>query len=151
MPDGYACKALNPDTNELVEYMALTKCTDGHLWKDQFCHELGRLLQGYKTTTGTNTCAILPYDQIPQDRKKDITYCHILVNDRPQKAEPRQVRITAGGDRINYPGEVSTKTSDIVTSKLLFNSVLYTPGGRCRGVDLKDFYLNHILPHKDYI
>ena len=43
------------------------------------------------------------------------------------------------------------KTSDIVTSKLLFNSVLSTPGGRFMGIDLKDFYLNHILPRKEYI
>jgi hypothetical protein len=62
-----------------------------------------------------------------------------LLLDRPQKveAERRCVRITAGGDRINYPGDVSTKTSDLTTAKCLMNSVISTPGAKFMGIDLR--------------
>ena len=52
---------------------------------------------------------------MPPDRKA--TYLLIVVADRPRKTETRRVRITVGGDKVDYPGEVTTKTSDMVTSK----------------------------------
>jgi hypothetical protein len=39
------------------------------------------------------------------------------------KRKPRRVRFTVGGDRIEYAGEVSTKTADLTTVKTFFNSV----------------------------
>ena len=152
----FAYKALNPDTKVLSEFPVLAQSSDGEHWISQFCHELGRLFQGYtdkvKTTAGTNTAHFIMYHDIPQDRRRDVTYVRVVCTDRPQKApgEQRRVRITAGGDRVNYPGEVSTKTSDIITAKLLFNSTLSTPGARFMCIDLKDFYLNHILPRSEY-
>jgi hypothetical protein len=47
-----------------------------------------------------------------------------------------------GGDRLDYPGEVSTKTAGLITAKLLINSVLSTPNAKMVCMDLKDFYLN---------
>ena len=61
---------------------------------------------------------------IPRDRM--ITYGRIVVDYREQKADPNRVRITAGGDLIDYPGEVSTRSSDLTTTKILWNSVLST-------------------------
>jgi hypothetical protein len=40
---------------------------------------------------------------------------------------------------IDYPGEVSTKTADLCTAKLLFNSVISTPDAQFMTGDLKDF------------
>ena len=60
------------------------------------------------------------------------------------------MRITVGGDKVDYPGEVTTKTSDMVTSKPLFNSVISTEGARFMTADIKDFFLNNILPRKEY-
>ena len=37
--------------------------------------------------------------------------------------------MTVGGNLIEYPFSVATKTTDIVTAEILFNSVLSTPGG----------------------
>jgi hypothetical protein len=61
---------------------------------------------------------------------------------RPEKPNPRRVRFTVGGDRIDYTGDVSTKTADLPTVKTLLNSVISTPGARFMTGDLKDFYLN---------
>ena len=43
---------------------------------------------------------------IPADRT--ITYAQVVVDYRPQKEDPNRVRITVGGNLINYPGEFTT-------------------------------------------
>jgi len=55
-----------------------------------------------------------------------------------------------GGDCVEYDGNVSTKTADLVTAKLLFNSVISTPNARCMMGDLKDFYLGMPMQPRDY-
>jgi hypothetical protein len=70
---------------------------------------------------------------------------------RPEKANPRRVRWTVGGNLIDYPGDVSTKTADLCTAKLLFNSVLSTPDARFMTGDLKDFYLGTPMERYEYM
>eukprot|EP00957_Ditylum_brightwellii_P054523 4130675-Ditylum_brightwellii.AAC.1 len=60
----------------------------------------------------------IPYKQVPQDRRGNVTYGHIVVDYHPQKAEPERTRLTIWGDRIQYPGDVSTPTADATTAKL---------------------------------
>ncbi len=55
-----------------------------------------------------------------------------------------------GGDRVKYFGDVSTKTANVVTMKLLFNSVISTLGERCMIGNLKDFYLGTPMSLTDY-
>ncbi len=64
-----------------------------------------------------------------------VSYC-------PQKTEKAQTRLTVGGNLIDYPWEVTTPTADLATAKLLFNSVISTPGAHFLTMDIKDFYLN---------
>ena len=85
-------------------------------------NELGRLTQGNSRVQGTNTMYFLPYENIPIDRRKDVTYARIVVDYRPQKQEKERTRITVGGNLINYPDDVSTKTAEISTAKILINS-----------------------------
>ena len=84
------------------------------------CKELGRLLHEYKSTEGTNTCVILTLkqvQQIPKDRV--VTYARIVVDYHTMKSDPYRVQITDGGNLIHYPGDVTTKTTEMITSKLL--------------------------------
>jgi hypothetical protein len=74
-----------------------------------------------------------------------------VVADRPQKAQPRRVRITVGGDQITYPHDVSTKTSGLTTVKILINSTISTPGARFMCIDIKDFYLNTPMARAEYM
>jgi hypothetical protein len=53
--------------------------------------------------------------------------------------QPCHVRFTVGGDLIDYPGEVSTKMASLTTAKLLFNSVISTPGAKFMTMDIKGF------------
>ncbi len=45
-----------------------------------------------------------------------------------------------GGNLINYPGDCGTPTADLLTVKLLLNSVISTPNARFMTIKLKDFY-----------
>ena len=70
-----------------------------------------------------------------------VTYAKIVADYRSQKSDPNCVRITAGGNLLKYPGELSTKVADFTTSKLLWNSVISTNKAKCMGIDIKNFYL----------
>ena len=67
------------------------------------------------------------YQDIPADRRKDVTYGQVVVDYRPQKEDPNRTRLTVGGDRIKYPGNVSTPTAALTTAKLVINSTISTP------------------------
>jgi hypothetical protein len=109
------------------------------LWSGAMTKELARLSQGIDgLTEGTNTVFYLSHEEIkniPADRT--VTYARIVVDYRPQKTDPNHVRITVGGNLISYPGKVMTRTTNMITSKILWNSVLSTPGARYCCADVK--------------
>jgi hypothetical protein len=83
-----------------------------------FGKDFGGMSQGNNKTgqPGTNAMFVmLPSNvpNIPKDRV--ITYAKVVDDHCPQKADPNQIRITAGGNLINYPGELTTPTADITT------------------------------------
>jgi hypothetical protein len=153
-PPATAAAAIHCDTGVLSEYQQLLQSSDGQLWERACIEELARLTNGYPEggipeTSGTNTLEFIPISAIPKGKKA--TYLRIVVADRPQKEQPRRVRFTVGGDKIQYDGAVSTKTANLTTAKLLFNSVLSTPGAKFMSIDIKDFYLNTPLPEAEYL
>ncbi len=46
-----------------------------------------------------------------------------------------------GGDRVHYPFDAGTPTANLLTVKLLINSVILMPGTRFFTMDIKNFYL----------
>ena len=71
---------------------------------------------------------------IPNDRV--VTYANIVVDYRPQKDDLNHVRITAGGNLIIYPGELTTRAADKTTSEILWNSVLSTKNAKYMCLDI---------------
>ena len=68
------------------------------------CKELGRLTQGWDGSNGTNAIFFMTHDEIKQiPRDRTVTYARIAVDYQPQKDDPNRVRITVGGNLINYP------------------------------------------------
>ena len=117
-------------------------------------NEIGRLAQGMPgRVEETNTFFFIKQEEIPQDRKKaDVIYSRIVCNVRPEKVnEPNRMCITVGGDRINYPFEVAMPTADLLTVKLLINSVISTEGARFCSVDIKNLYLCRPLKQYEYM
>ena len=116
------------------------------------CKELGRLSQGYKNTPGTNTIRFLSLDEIdniPKDRV--VTYTRIVVDFRPQKDDPNRVQITAGGHLIVYPDELTTRTVDLLTTQILWNSVISTKDARYICIDIENMYLATPLDRYEYM
>jgi hypothetical protein len=145
--------AINPDTGTVAEYDELSKCSDGEHWINSNAEEFARLAQGLgpgsNMPEGTNTLFFIHPSKIPSGRSA--TYLRIVCADRPEKAQPRRVRHTLGGDRIDYPGNTSTKTADLTTAKVLINSTISTKGGRFMTADIKDFYLGTPLERYEYV
>ena len=61
------------------------------------------------------------------------------------------MRLTVGGNLCICLYDVSAPTSDMTTAKLLFNSVISTPGARFITLNLKNFYLKTPLPQPRYM
>jgi hypothetical protein len=91
------------------------------LWVPAMSKELHRLAQGKPgVTKATNTIFFLSHDDIRQiPKNRTITYARVVIDHQPQKEDPHRVRITVGGNLINYPFELTTCTTDMVSSKLL--------------------------------
>ncbi len=90
-------------------------------------------------------------DEVPPERQKDITYARICANYRPEKADPNRIRITLGGNLVNYPGDVGTRTADMLTVKLLFNSVISTPAAKFMSLDISNCYLMAPMTRYEYV
>ncbi len=56
-----------------------------------------------------------------------------------------------GGDRVLYPGDVGTPTTDLFTIKILINSIISTAGAKFMTMDIKDFYLNTPVARYEYM
>eukprot|EP00804_Cyclotella_cryptica_P015897 CCRYP_006383-RA/>CCRYP_006383-RA protein AED:0.07 eAED:-0.04 QI:0/0/0/1/0/0/2/0/1375 len=125
------------------------------IWTTAFGKEFGNLAQGDNKTgeKGTDSIFVMSHDDIANIPKgRTVTYGRIVIDFQPQKADPNRVRITASGNLIkDYPGELTTRTADLTTSKILWNSVLSTEGARFMGLDIKSFYLTATLDRYEYM
>ena len=150
----YANSVIDETTGKKMEYRDLIKHPK---FKDDWLvsgsNEFGRLFQGIgknadgtQRVVGTNTCVWINRSQVPKHKK--VTYARIVVDVRPEKAEPNRTRITAGGDKLDYFGDVSTETASLETAKILFNSIVSTPGAKFMTMDISNMYLN--TPLKDF-
>ena len=135
---------LDEETGELMEYRRVMKNPKyRELYAQSYSKELGRLAQGIPgKVEGTNTIFFIDRADVPAERWKDVTYGRVVVNYRPEKSDPYRTRLTVGGNLIVYPGDCGTPTVDLLTVKLLLNSVVSTPGAKFMTIDIKDFYLN---------
>jgi hypothetical protein len=61
------------------------------------------------------------------------------------------VRLTVGGDILDYSGDVATSTADITTFKILINSTLSTTDAAMMMMDIKNYYLGTPLPRYEYM
>jgi hypothetical protein len=137
-------------TGKEMEYSALMKDPRLQpLWTRGFGNECGRLFQGIQDIVGTDMCFFIKLTNIPKDRK--ITYGKIVCDYKPHKKEKERVRLTVGGDRLDYSGDVATSTADITTFKILINSTLSTEDAAMMMMDIKNYYVGTPLPRFEYM
>jgi hypothetical protein len=135
---------------EKMEYSALMKDPRlQSLWTQGFGNECGRLFQGIQDIPGTDICFFIELKNIPNDIK--ITYGKIVCDYKPHKKEKERVRLTVGGDRLDYSGDVATSTADVTTFKILINSTLSTEDAAMMMMDIHNYYLGTPMPRFEYM
>ena len=93
----------------------------------------------------------IDYQDIPSHKRKEICHIMVICEVRPEKDDPDQTRITIGGNRICYPGNVGNNSASLELVKLLLNSVLSRKGARFSTIDLKNFYLDTPMLDLEYV
>jgi hypothetical protein len=56
-----------------------------------------------------------------------------------------------GGDRVEYPGEVATKTADLTVTKVILNSVCSTKAALYMNMDIKNYSIGTPLERYEYV
>jgi hypothetical protein len=69
---------------------------------------------------------------------------------RPEKKNPHCIQFTCGGDKVIYDREVSTKTADMSTVKVILNDAIFLPDGKYMTMDLSNFYLETPMDNYEY-
>eukprot|EP00804_Cyclotella_cryptica_P012648 CCRYP_016913-RA/>CCRYP_016913-RA protein AED:0.31 eAED:0.31 QI:0/0/0/1/0/0/3/0/469 len=145
---------VNPITKETItKYETLANDpTLQDVWTQAMCRELGRPAQGWDGSSGTNTIFFMTHDEIKQiQRDRTVTYACIVVDYRPQEDNPNRVCIMVGGNLINYPGELTTRTADLTMAKILWNSTISTPEARFACADIENMYLQTPMDRYEYM
>ena len=118
----WALPVLNESTGQTLEYRQLRQHPDFHkIWNHSYSNKLGRLCQGIgaspdgtsKRIKGTDTFFVTRFKNIPADRRSEITYTKVVCKVHPEKSDPNRTRITIGGNRITFPGDVGTPTASL--------------------------------------
>ena len=161
MHQPFAGPVLDAETGTELEHRQLHKHPNyKQVWDESYANELGRLCQGIgkspteptkKRVEGTDTFRPIKHNDIPLDRRMDVTYTRVVCEVRPQKAEPNRTRITIGGNRIAYPGDTGTKTGSLESVKLILNDTLSTPNAKFACFDISNFYLGTPLDRPEYV
>jgi len=95
---------------------------------------------------GTNTIFFIHPSKILKGKKS--AYCKLVSSIRPLKSEVNRVRVTIGGDHLDYEGFTSTVPATLTTVKIYLNSVISIPNAKYIIIDIKDFYYG--TPMDDY-
>jgi hypothetical protein len=146
---------IHPITKQtIMQYKKLQH--DPHLkdlWVPAFSKEVHRLAQGKPgVTKATNTIFFRSHNEIRHIPKhRTVTYARIVIDHCLHKEDPNHVRITIGGKFINYPFELTTRTTDMVSLKLLWNSTISTKVARFASDDIKNMYLETPLNRFEYM
>jgi hypothetical protein len=132
-----------PDTGKSLKHKeVITKLRYRIKWMRSTANEINRLYN-------TNTIRFIQRSNIPKGRK--VTNGSFVVDTKDHKEEKERTILTIGGDKIEYPGDKSTRTAGLTTAKILINSVISTLGAKFLVIDIKNFYLNTPLGRFEYM
>jgi hypothetical protein len=141
---------IHPVTGKEMQYTDLIKDPIfGPLFEIGLSNELGRIYQGIRDVAGNSTALCIDLHNIPKDH--NITYGKLVCDFNPKKTEKHRVRLTVGGDRLDYSSDTATSTADITTFKTLINSTLSTNKAKIMTMDIKNYYLGNPFPTYEYM
>ena len=151
LPTSHCNAVFDPISGVSHEYRTLSTGPDRDTWIRALANDIGRLAQGVGTRmpTGNNTMFFIRRSSVPTNKK--VTYGRLVSTIRPNKAEKNRVRLTVGGDRLEYAGDASSTCAAITTVKLLVNSVISNIDAKFGCIDIKDFYYGTPLNDFEYM
>ena len=90
-------------------------------------------------------------DKIHKERK--ITYENFICNIRPQKSETHCVRLTSGGNKLDYPGDPSSPAVSLLNVKIHLNITISRAkhNSRYMCIDIKNFSLGTTMKYFQYM
>ena len=88
----------------------------------------------------------MDHKDIPKNKK--IAHVHIICTMHPQKTEIHRTRMTIRGNILDYDGNTKAPIADLITMKLLLNSILSVLGAKFMSINIKNFYLEMELKEK---
>ena len=136
----------HPVTGAKLNIYKLINGPDKLLWTTSLSNELGRCAQGVgksrpasKKISGTNTIFFIPQNQVLKGKK--VAYANFINNVRPLKSETHRVRMTVGGDCLDYKDDLSPPAVSLLDTKIMLNSVKSGAhkGTRYCTADIKNF------------
>ena len=121
---------IHGETGELIKYLHLWKNTKyWDAWGIWFGNEISRLIQGMKGHVKcTNKMSFIKKEEVPQNIFREVTYSRVVCDVRERKSEKKITRLKSRRDIIKYPGNSRTRTENLLTVKLLLNSVISNLG-----------------------
>ena len=121
------------------------------IWKQSLSNELGRLAQGIGDIKGSDCIDFIPKQQVPSNKK--VTYANMVCDYRPLKQEKYRVRLTVGGDKLDYDQDATSPAASLIETKLLLNSVISDSarGARFMTLDIKDFFLQTTMKECEFM
>jgi hypothetical protein len=147
------------EKTQLPSLRKLLKGPDSIIWDRSNANEFGRLLPrgvgksrpADQRIAGTSTMFPIRLADIPPGRFA--TYANFVCDIRPNKAEQYRVRLTAGGDRLEFPGDPSSPAVATTDSKIHINSTISDAkkGARYMTMDIKNFFLGTPLHYYQYL
>ena len=99
--------------------------------------------------TGTNTMIFHPKSTVPTTTK--VTYVRLVSEIRPHKSEIHRIRMTVGGNLLEYADHTSSPTVALLIYKILFNGIVSMQNAKFLGLDIKNFYLQTKLPNSQWM
>jgi hypothetical protein len=137
------------ESGKTLEYRQLLRHPKyKRVWSKSSANEFGRLAQGIRNIKGTDTITFVRKSDVPKNKLP--TYLRFVCEYRPHKDEKERTRATIGGNLIDYPGDKSSPTADLLTYKIHVNDIISTPDARCVNWDIENFYLETPLPEPEF-
>ena len=135
---------LGTNTGDSLDYPQLKLVRNAKEWIGCCSNEIGCLARDVypRMMTGLNTIHFIHPSQIPANRT--VTYLRIVTNYRPQKENSYRIRFTVGGNRIDYPGNIATPVTELVTVNFNLNITISYVNIIYVTVDIKYYY--HVTP-----
>ena len=138
---------LDPTLNEFASFKDFLNHPDpaiGNCWLWFGENEYHRLSKDRMGVLKRIRCSNVPCSKM-------ITYPCIVVDYCPKKDELWRIRITAGGNLLQYHGNTTAHTARMELIRCHINSIILEPSACATTADISNMYLCSNLPDSEYL